>query len=298
MTIIDHRPSTVDVAAGPPPRSVSDITAQPPVLVRLVTGQGGGDGHRRWHLPPAVNRLLGVLALFAFWQLASGAGWLSSQTLAAPSTVLRAGSHLISDGTLKTALWASVQRVGWGLGIGIPLGAGLALIAGLSRLGDNLVDSNVQMLRFVPIIGLEPVLIMSLGIGETTKISLIVIGVAFPIYINTYSAIRSLAPGYHELSTVVGLGRVARLRRVVLPGVLPGFLVGLRMATGVAWLLLVFAEQVNAHSGLGFLMIQAQAFNQADILVFCLVVYAVLGLISDIVVRAIERRALRWQPGR
>jgi sulfonate transport system permease protein len=154
------------------------------------------------------------------------------------------------------------------------------------------------MLRFVPIIGLEPLLILWLGIGETAKISLIVLGVAFPVYVNTYSAIRSLDPGHAELARVLGLGRAERIRRVVVPGALPGFLVGLRIATAVAWLLLVFAEQLNAHSGLGYLMIRAQTFFQSDVIVVCLVLYAVLGLLSDGVVRFLERRLLRWQPGR
>jgi sulfonate transport system permease protein len=186
----------------------------------------------------------------------------------------------------------------WGLGFGIAIGAALALVAGLSRIGDDLVDSNVQMLRFVPIIGIQPLLILWLGLGETAKISLIVMGVAFPIYVQTVSAIRSLDPKYAELSTVVGLSRLGLIRRVILPGVLPGFLVGLRMATAVAWLLLVFAEQMNAHSGIGYLMIRAQTFFQTDVIVLCLIVYAVLGLISDALIRLLERRLLRWAPGR
>jgi sulfonate transport system permease protein len=249
-------------------------------------------------VPLGVERLAGVAVLVGLWQLAASAGWLTPNVLAGPSTVLTAGLDLVRDGTLATALWASLQRVLWGLGLGVPLGAGLALVAGLSRPGDDLVDANVQMLRFVPIIGLQPLLILWLGIGETAKISLIVLGVAFPIYINTNAAIRSLDPGFGELSTTVELGRLAHIRRIVLPAALPGFLVGLRTSTAVAWLLLVFAEQLNARSGLGYLMIRAQTFFQSDVIVVCLIVYAVLGLLSDGIVRFLERRLLPWQPGR
>src|SRR5262249_49952674 len=98
---------------------------------------------------------------------------------------------------------------------------------------DDLLDSNVQMLRFVPIIALQPLLILWLGIGETAKVSLIVLGVAFPVYVNTHAAIRSLDPKWAELADVVGLGPWARIRRVVVPGALPGFLVGVRLATAV-----------------------------------------------------------------
>jgi sulfonate transport system permease protein len=154
------------------------------------------------------------------------------------------------------------------------------------------------MLRFVPIIALQPLLILWLGIGEPAKISLIVLGVAFPVYVNTYTAIRSIDPGYGQLADVVELGRWQRIRLIVLPGALPGFLVGLRMASAIAWLVLVFAEQLNASSGIGYLMIRAQTFFQSDVVVVGIVIYALLGLASDFTIRALDRRVLRWQPGR
>lgn len=277
---------------------VAPVSTAPPVLIDLATIPEKANRRQRARLPRGLERLLGVVAFFGVWQLASSAGWLSPQVLAGPDTVLTVGWDMARDGSLGDALWASLQRVLWGMGLGIPIGALLALAAGLTRVGDDVIDANVQMLRFVPIIGLQPLLILWLGIGETAKISLIVLGVAFPVYVNTYAAIKSLDPGFLELSSVVGLSRTKLVTKIVLPGALPGFLVGLRMATGVAWLLLVFAEQINAHSGLGYLMIRAQTFFQTDVIVVCLIVYAVLGLISDGLVRALERRLLRWQPGR
>jgi len=172
------------------------------------------------------------------------------------------------------------------------------VFAGLSRVGEDLIDANVQMLRFVPIIGIESVLILSLGIGESLKITMIVLAVSFPVYINTYNAIRSIDPRWGELSDVVGLTRRQRLRRIVLPAALPGFLVGVRLAIAVAWLVLVFAEQVNASTGIGHLMIESQGRFASDVVVVCLVVYAVLGLATDALVRFLDARLLRWQPGR
>jgi sulfonate transport system permease protein len=267
-------------------------------LVQLPTAASGRGSVRRWGIPRSLERLLGVVVLVAFWELAARAGWISPQVLAGPSAVWSAGVDLARTGELTNALWASLQRVLWGLAIGVPLGAVLAIASGLSRVGDDLIDSNMQMLRFVPIIGLQSLLILWLGIGETTKVALIVLGVVFPVYINTSAAIRSLDPGYLELAEVVGLSWPERMRKVVLPGILPGFLIGLRMATAVAWLLLVFAEQMNARSGLGYLMVRAQTFFQSDVIVVCLAVYAVLGLLSDALIRAIEGALLRWQPGR
>jgi sulfonate transport system permease protein len=284
------------------PVSVTELQPEQPTslvgLVRLPTRQKSEQARSKWRLPKSLERLSGVVLFIAAWQIASSAGWLTPKVLAGPNTVLSVGWDYLKDGTLEKALWASLQRVLWGLGVGITLGVVLALISGLTRTGDDLIDSNVQMLRFVPIIGLQPLLILWLGLGETAKISLIVLGVMFPIYINTTSAIRTLNPGFRELGDVVGLGRFALIRRVIIPGALPGFVVGLRMAAAVSWLLLVFAEQLNASSGLGYLMIRAQTFFQTDVIVLCLITYALLGLIFDGLIRALERRLLRWQPGR
>ena len=297
MTAIEQvRIGAGDLAAGDvelAPPSVADTS-----LVQIRTRAAGESIGRRPRVPRAVERLLGVVVLLGAWAIATSAGWISPNVIAGPDTVLTAGWDLLRDGTLGSALWVSVQRVWWGLLIGIPVGTTLAVFAGLSRVGEDLIDANVQMLRFVPIIGIESVLILSLGIGESLKITMIVLAVSFPVYINTYNAIRSIDPRWGELSDVVGLTRRQRLRRIVLPAALPGFLVGVRLAIAVAWLVLVFAEQVNASTGIGHLMIEAQGRFASDVVVVCLVVYAVLGLATDALVRFLDARLLRWQPGR
>jgi sulfonate transport system permease protein len=272
--------------------------ADPVPLVRLPTANAEPASRRVRAIAAGPQRLIGVVILIAVWELASQAGWIRPQDLAAPTTVLSTGAHLLANGSLQSALWASLQRVFWGLAIGVPIGAILALAAGLSRIGENLIDGNVQMLRFVPIIGLESLFVLWLGVGETAKISIITLGVMFPVYINTYAAVRSIDPSYGELAEVVGLGRLQRIRRIVLPAVLPGFLIGLRMSMAVAWLLLVFAEQINASSGLGYLIVQAQTYFQSNVIVACLACYAILGLLTDVFVRTLERLLLPWQPGR
>ena len=294
MTTVDHRPETdARATAGPIAQSAAAQPALP--LVQLPTGKQDTRRSRRFS---GLERFLGVVLFFVVWELAVRVGWISAKDLAAPSKVVDVGWDMVRDGTLGPAIWASLRRVLWGLAIGIPVATLLALAAGLTRIGDDLIDRNIQMLRFVPVIGLLPLFILWLGIGETVKVTLIVIGVSFPVYVNTYSAIKQLDPGYLELSHVVGLGRFARVRRVVLPGAMPGFLVGVRLATAIAWLILVFAEQVNAEQGLGALIIKAQTFFQSDVILVCLLVYAVLGLVTDTLVRLLEKGLLRWQPGR
>jgi sulfonate transport system permease protein len=273
-------------------------TAGPVDLITLPTGRQPAGDQRKLGIPRGVERLLGVIVVIAAWALATNLGWISTKTLPKPGTVAIVGIDLWNDGTLQSALWASLQRVGWGLAIGVPIGTVLALIVGLSRLGDDLIDTNISAFRFVPIIALQPLLVVWLGVGETVKITMIVLGVAFPIYINTTTAIKSLNPGYRELADVVGLSKAQLIRKVVLPGALPGFLVGLRMSVAISWLLLVFAETINATSGLGKVMSDASLFGKTDVLVLGLIIYAVLGLTTDAGVRLLERRLLSWQPGR
>ena len=298
MTISLSR-TTVLAPAGDVAPVVDANDVAPPALVRLPTATTDRPVRRR-RLQGAAgpSRLIGVALLIAIWELASLLGWIEPQELAAPTTVVSTGAHLLANGTLESALWASLQRVFWGLVIGVPIGAALALAAGLSRIGEKLIDGNVQVLRFVPIIGLESLFVLWLGVGETAKISMITLGVMFPVYINTFAAVRSIDPSYGELADVVGLSRMARIRRIVLPAALPGFLVGLRLSMAVAWLLLVFAEQINATSGLGYLIIQAQTYFQSNVIVVCLACYAILGLLTDVFVRGLEGALLRWQPGR
>jgi sulfonate transport system permease protein len=293
VTVTEDRIAIVD-------ETPMELSPKGPVeLVALRTTDPVAPGRRRrLRFPRSLERFLGVVALLALWQIASTARWITERSLAGPLDVTSTFWDMLTDGTLTTAMWASLQRVVIGLIIGVAIGVLLALFSGLSRIGENLTDAPMHMLRFVPIIALQPLFVLWLGIGETTKISLIVLGTIFPVYVNTANAIRSIDPKNLELAHTVGLGRWATIRRVVLPAALPSFLVGFRLATGVAWLLLVFAEQINAKSGIGYLVIKAQTFFQTDVMVVCLLVYAALGLLSDFGVRTLERRLLRWQPGR
>lgn len=268
-----------------------------PELERLASSVGG---RRRMFggTAGALPRAAGVLLLFVVWEIASRAGWIDDQTLGAPSSAVLTGWDMIRDGSLPRAMWASTQRVLWALLIGVPAGALLAAIAGSSRTGDAVVDANVQMLRYVPLLAVQPLLILRLGVGESTKIALIALGVAFPVYVNTVAAIRSIDTGHHELADMLGIGVWRRLHRVVIPGAAAGFLVGVRYAMAVAWLLLIVAEQINAHEGLGVLAVRAQAFVRTDEIVVIIGVYAALGVACDVFLRGIERVVLRWRPRR
>ncbi|MDQ0952497.1 sulfonate transport system permease protein [Streptomyces phaeochromogenes] len=254
---------------------------------------------RRRRLSPGkrlpATRFLGPALLLALWAAASAAGQLDPGAIPAPWTVLETGAQLWTDGTLPTDILTSLQRAGSGFAIGLTAGIALALASGLSRTGEALIDGSVQLNRAIPTLGLIPLFILWLGIGETFKIAIIAIVVYIPIYLNTHAALSGIDSRFVELAEVQGLSRYAFIRRIVIPGALPGFFVGLRLGVTGSWLGLVVLEQINATSGLGYMMFQAQNYGQTDVILVGLVVYGIFGLISDSAVRLIERRVLSWR---
>ncbi|WP_228819185.1 ABC transporter permease [Nocardia transvalensis] len=247
--------------------------------------------HARW------ARLISPVLLVAAWQLASSTGVLPERLLASPATVVSTALDLTREGTLPHAISISLQRAAVGFVIGAAIGIGLALLAGLSLFGEHIIDPPVQMLRTLPFYGLIPLFILWFGIGELPKIVLVAFGVAVPLYLNTFAGIRGVDGKLAELAQVQRLSKVGLIRHIVLPGALPQALVGLRQSLGVAWLALIVAEQVNADAGLGFLINDAREFLRTDVIVVGLLVYSLLGLITDAVVRLIERRVLVWRRG-
>ncbi|NMN97614.1 ABC transporter permease [Antrihabitans stalactiti] len=246
-------------------------------------------------VPRPLQRLIGPVLLVGLWQTLSSTGVFDERTVPPPTTVLRAGWRLILDGSLQEHLTISVLRVGYGLLFGITLGVGLALVSGLSRVGENFIDANMEVLRAVPNFALVPLLIVWFGISEVPKVLLITLAVAVAIYINTFSAIRSVDAGLVEAARSFGAGRGELIYRVIIPGSLPGFLIGLRLALTASWLSLIFAETINAKKGLGRMMTDAREYFQIDVVFVLIAVYAILGLFSVFVVRFLEARLLTWR---
>jgi sulfonate transport system permease protein len=244
---------------------------------------------------PDLRRWISPVGIVLLWQLAGATGVLPSEKLSSPLTVLRTGIDLAKTGELGDALLISFGRAMTGFAIGAAIGIVLGIVSGLSRWGEALVDPPVQMLRTLPLFGLIPLLILWSGIGEQPKIILLVFGVAFPLYLNVHSGIRNVDSDLVEAATALGFTRLERLWHVVLPSAVPQTLVGVRQGLGIAWIALIVAEQFNANGGLGFMINNAREFLRTDIIVAGLVVYAILGLLTDALVRLLERRALRWR---
>jgi sulfonate transport system permease protein len=242
-----------------------------------------------------ARRALVPLVLIGIWQLLASTGEINTTLTSSPAEVASAFWKLLTNGELTSNLVISLRRMLVGLVIGVPIGLGLGIVAGLSRLGEELVDSTMQALRVVPFVSLVPLFMLWFGIGESSKVALVAFGVAFPIYLNTYSGIRSVDAKLIEAARVFGLGRAGLIRRVIVPGALPSILVGLRYALGIAVIALVVAETIDANSGIGALVANARQFLETDIVFVGIVVYSALGLIGDFLVRLLERRLLTWR---
>ncbi|GLI01011.1 ABC transporter permease [Phytohabitans aurantiacus] len=271
---------------------MTTVATRPPATAEKAPGKASRTARRRrW------RRLTTPVALFALWEISSRTGVLPEEKLSPPSQVLRTGWRLAADGTLATHLLDSLTRAGAGLLIGVSLALILGSVAGLLRIGDDLVDPTVQMARMLPHLALVPLLIIWVGIGESLKITLVSLGVFFPMYFNIYAGIRDIDERLVEAARTCGLNALARIRHVILPGALPSLFLGLRLATGAAWLSLVVGETVATQSGIGFLMMEAREFSQTDVVLVGLFIYALLGLLSDQILRIAERRALTWRRG-
>ncbi len=250
-------------------------------------GENAGRASVPWLIP------LGLLIL---WEILAETGVIRTRVLPAPSAVLAAGWALAGSGELWRDLAVSTWRAGVGFLIGGSLGFVFGLLNGCSPLAARLTDTSFQMLRTIPHLAMIPLVIVWFGIDESAKLFLVAVGVFFPIYLNTFHAVRVVDPGLVEMAGVYGLSRREILRSVILPGALPGILVGLRYGLGIMWLTLIVAETISASSGLGYLTMNAREFLQTDVVVLGILIYAFLGKLADYLAVRLERFALPWHP--
>jgi sulfonate transport system permease protein len=233
--------------------------------------------------------------LVAAWTSGSAFGLIDPRSLPAPWTVATTAVDLVRDGRLQDSLLISMQRVAQGFALGVLTALVLALASGLSRIGEYLIDGLVQFKRAIPTLALIPLIMLYLGIGEGMKVAIIAISAFIPIYINLHSTLRGIDSRYLELAETLRLGYGSFIRHVVLPGALPGLFLGLRLAVTAAWLALVVVEQINATSGIGYMINLAGSYGQINIVLVGLVVYGILGFVSDAAVRFVQKKALSWQ---
>jgi sulfonate transport system permease protein len=281
-----------DAEATPSPVPIAASVPADPALPR-TPGRWAGRARRvaRRGLPWVVPVLL-----LAVWQAASSFGLLSTRILPAPVDVLTAFIKLALSGELWTHVKISAGRALLGLAIGGGLGLVAGLLTGTFRFAETLLDSTIQMVRNIPPLALIPLVILWFGIDEGAKLFLIAVAVFFPIYINTFHGIGNVDPALIEMGRTYGLSQWGLYRHVILPGALPSILVGLRFSLGFMWVILIVAETVSAQAGIGYMTMNAREFLQTDVVLVGILLYALLGKLADVLARGLERIFLRWNP--
>jgi sulfonate transport system permease protein len=235
------------------------------------------------------------ILLIAVWQLAVSWGGVSQDILPSPKTIVVAYQYLWDNGSLQTAIPVSLRRAGEGLLIGGTVGLVLGIFAGLWKIGEETFDATLQMLRTVPFIALVPLFVTWFGIDEPSKLALITAAALFPLYLNTFHAVKGVDQKLIEAGKTFGLSGFQIARRVIFPTALPGILTGVRFACSFSLLSLVLAEQVNSTAGIGYLIINAQNNQRPDIVIAGIWIYAVLGILIDFIMRGVERLVLPWR---
>ena len=250
---------------------------------------------------PAVSvtlRVAGPLVLVGAWWTASAAGALNPAVLSSPEQVAKSAWQLWQSGQLQSAIGVSLYRAAAGLAIGVATGLVLGVITGFWRLGEELLDSPLQILRALPFLSLVPLFMVWFGIGDEARIILIAVATTFPMYVSTTGGVRAVDPKLVEAMRSFGLRGWALVREVVLPGALPSLLSGFRLSMTLSVIALIAAEEINTTSGIGYLMNQAETFSRTDILTVCVLLYGLLGLGADLIARGTERVLMPWRPRR
>ena len=236
------------------------------------------------------------LALVTAWVLATEVFGAPAYKLPSPGDVWAAAVQLAGTGQLGLYVAISVQRVLLGFAVGAVVGLALGAVVGLSRVGEALLAPTIAGVRAVPSLAWVPILILYLGVGEDSKIVLIAIGAAFPVFTTVAGSLRHVDPHLVEVGRAYGLRPVELFARVQLPAVLPALVSGLRLALAQAWLFLVAAELIASSMGLGFLLSDSQNNGRVDRMFLAILLLALLGTVTDAVLNLLQRVLLRhWR---
>jgi sulfonate transport system permease protein len=268
-------------------------------MAELTFGRSPVDSQRRrprasLPMPLLLGLLLPVLVTL-IWETACRTGLVPPNLLPAPSAIFRTLYRLALTGDLQLHLAATIDRLGLGFVLGAAAGTVLGALTGASPLARQMLDPMIQGLRSVPSIAWVPLFILWLGIFEASKIVLIAVGVFFPVYLNLMIAISQVDRKLIEVGRVHRLGRWALVRRILLPASLPGYVTGLRSGLGLGWMFVIAAELMGASEGVGFLLIDGQQTGRPALVIGAILLFALLGKASDLLLARLGNSLLRWQ---
>jgi sulfonate transport system permease protein len=229
------------------------------------------------------------------WELAVRAGWSNGRLVPPPSVIYATFTELARTGELQHHALATTLRVAAGFALGVVAGTLAGAITGYSALTRRLIDPSLQALRAIPSLAWVPLFILWFGIFETSKVLLIAVGVFFPVYLGVMGAIRSVDRKLVEVGRAFRLSDAAMVRRILLPAVLPAYVIALRSGLGLGWMFVVAAELLGASEGLGYLLVDGQQLGKPAQIVAAIVAFAILGKIADWMIAAAAAPFLRWE---
>ena len=260
-----------------------------------VTAEPQPQGNRYARvLRPALGLLLPI-GLALFWELAVRMGLSNGRLVPPPSVIFNTFAELARSGELQEHALATLWRVGWGFVFGVAAGTIMGAITGYSALTHRMVDPTLQALRSIPSIAWVPLFILWFGIFETSKITLIAVGVFFPVYLGVMGAVVSVDRKIVEVGRAFRLSGAAMVRRILLPAVMPAYVISLRAGLGLGWMFVVAAEFLGASQGLGFLLIDGQQLGKPAVIVAAIVAFAILGKTTDALLAWGTAPFLRWE---
>ena len=279
---------------GPSPLSATAPAEASHASVRLVSLRVG-DGRRRSRRRAVALRLAVPIGIFVAWWILTVTNAIPPTTLSTPSATWDAFVELLRHQDLVGDVGISIRRAVLGLALGAGVGLILGIVVGLTRLGEELLDAPMQMLRTVPYPALIFLFIVWFGVGEASHVLLIALATLFPMYLNTSNGVRNVDRRVVEAARGFGLQGRQLVRRVVVPLAMPSIMTGLRFSAGISVIALVFTESIGASQGIGYLVSQANSLQQIPILMVCIIIYALIGIAADISVRILERCTMPWR---
>lgn len=249
---------------------------------------------RRWPRPSPLAWILPA-AIVVVWWGSVALGIFQAYQLPPPPVVLDATIGLWRRGLLQADIVQTILRVAEGFAIGSAFAVLLGTLTGFWKKAEEALEPTLQALRTVPTLAWAPLLLLWLGIDEPPKIALVAIGAFFPVYVNLVAGIKGVDRKLIEVARVYNLSDAQIARRVVLPASMPSLLTGLRLGATQAWLFVVVAEFFGSSAGLGFRLTDSQQSARVDLMFVALVVLAILGKLTDSLIRIVERRVLSWE---
>lgn len=246
-------------------------------------------------IPKPLHGWIIPIIFVILWQIVGMLGIISASLLPTPVDIAKQFVNLTASGELYSHLSISLYRAMVGFLLGSTAGLLLGLSTGLGKLAERMLDPSLQMLRTIPLLALIPLFILWFGIGEFSKILMISLGAFFPVYVNTFLGIRSVDSKLFEVSRIFQYSKLELLVKLIIPSALSNILLGIRLSLGIAWLVLVVAEMMGTSAGIGYMIQDARAYMKTDVVFVGIIIFAIVGKLSDSGVRLLESRWLGWR---